>query len=87
MIIFHAIVTARVSQTAGKNVRNRAKFIKNSNYFFNLFEFKEVTAVTDDKSNPGYSKLKVLCFLKFIIIIIVVVVIITIIIYYLLLYT
>lgn len=42
--------------------------------------------VTDDKSNPGYSKLKVLCFLKFIIII-VVVIIITIIIYYLLLYT
>jgi hypothetical protein len=86
VIIFHAIVTARVSQTAGKNVRNRAKFIKNSNYFFNLFEFKEVTVVTDDKSNPGYSKLKVLCFLKFIIII-VVVIIITIIIYYLLLYT
>lgn len=40
--------------------------------------------VTDDKSNPGYSKLKVLCFLKFIIIIIIIT---TIIIYYLLLYT
>jgi hypothetical protein len=26
-------------------VENRAKFIKNSNYFLNLFEFKEVTVV------------------------------------------
>ena len=39
-------------------VQNRAKFIKNSNYFLNLFVFKEVTAVF--YSYRGYRAVTVL---------------------------
>ncbi len=34
-----------VSTVTAVTAKNRAKFIENLNYFLNLFEFKEVTAV------------------------------------------